>query len=227
MIDENSISDQFRKLSAPSVAVAVIKGGDVDLIPFPLESEVIRGAVDRRRREFAAGRHCARAALQKLGGPVVSIGVDTARAPIWPAGFVGSISHCSGFCCAAVARQTDLVSLGIDVEDSKPLEAALAAIICREEELAAIGELSNLPDVDWPKIIFSAKEAFYKACYPIVQLFLDFPDVRIDFLEYDLEGGAFTATLLVTELAIKCPETAMLRGRWMVSAGFVFTAVVV
>src|SRR5438876_615194 len=74
---------------------------------FGEERALVAGASPVRRREFTAGRVCARDALQQLGGPRCAILRDPSRAPIWPEGFVGSISHAAGYCVAAAARTAD------------------------------------------------------------------------------------------------------------------------
>ena len=70
---------------------------------FPEEEALVAGAVTKRREEFAAGRNAARAALAGLGPPPCPLLRAGRRAPAWPQGIVGSITHCSGFCCAVVA----------------------------------------------------------------------------------------------------------------------------
>ena len=38
------------------------------------------------------------------------------RLPIWPRGYLGSISHSGGLCVAHVGRRSDLLGIGVDVE---------------------------------------------------------------------------------------------------------------
>ncbi len=83
---------------------------------FPAEREWIAAAVPSRRREFTAGRRCARIALEALGQPSVPLLPDAAGAVRWPPGYVGSITHCTGFRAAALARTADFAALGIDAE---------------------------------------------------------------------------------------------------------------
>lgn len=75
----------------------------------------------RRQREFATARSCARTALARLGVPPVPVLASPRGAPRWPAGVVGSITHCDGYRAAAVAYTRDVVSLGIDAEPDEPL----------------------------------------------------------------------------------------------------------
>jgi 4'-phosphopantetheinyl transferase EntD len=103
-----------------------------DAVAAPLfrsEEEAVARAVEGHRREFAAGRRCAREALMQLGYPALPVPADVNRAPIWPAGFVGSMNHCYGYRAAVVAMNTDLWTVGIDAEPHAPLpDGVLAAV---------------------------------------------------------------------------------------------------
>ena len=83
---------------------------------WPEEAAAVQHAVEKRRREFAVGRMLARAALAAIGDPPSAIPTGNHREPVWPAGIVGSITHCAGYCAAAVARDAMVVALGIDAE---------------------------------------------------------------------------------------------------------------
>lgn len=144
----------------------------------PEEELLITRAVEKRKREFRAGRHCAHRALEKLGCPQQPILRDVRRAPLWPAGYIGSISHCADLCIAACARNTQLVGLGIDVEPLKPLKTGLADYIQTPTEMAQMQSMpTKLPD----RLTFSAKESLYKCYYPLVKSFFGFLSVEILF----------------------------------------------
>jgi 4'-phosphopantetheinyl transferase EntD len=195
---------------------------------FPEEAAAIRGAVERRRAEFASGRWCARTALRELGGPAVGIGVAQDRAPIWPDGFVGSISHAGDLCCAAVARRSDVRSLGIDVEDAGALEQGLEAVICTDAERVASARLPALRASTWSKMAFVAKEAYYKCYAPVMKSFLEFHDVSVDFVVTEFSnglpvGGEFTVRLTPSR---RNPDVAFEpRGRWMLAGNLALAAV--
>jgi len=123
-------------VTEPSVLAALLPSGvavfeawtpDVegDLLPEEL-GHVVR-AVPKRVEEFRLGRVCARRALARLGATPAAIGVHTTRAPRWPAGTVGSITHCAGFCAAAVGWATDILAVGIDAEPNQPLPDGVLA----------------------------------------------------------------------------------------------------
>lgn len=154
----------------------------------PAEAACVGRAVAKRRREFTAGRLCARAALAQLGVRGFPLLVGPSRVPLWPPGFVGSISHCQGFCAAAVAPRDAVIGLGLDVERAEPLESELRARICTASELESFARLAAPAGAPDPgKLVFSAKEAFYKCYFPLAGAFLGFHDVEVE-LEPGLRG---------------------------------------
>lgn len=139
-----------------------------------------------RRREFIAGRAHARQVLESLGLVNPSLPVGKNRAPVWPAGFVGSISHGGALVLAVAAPGTRLAAIGVDVEPSTPLEADLLERVCRPEEWA---RLRGSPDCrQRAKLVFSAKESVYKCLAPRMGIFMEFFDLEIIF---DVSRQAF------------------------------------
>jgi 4'-phosphopantetheinyl transferase EntD len=147
---------------------------------FPEESQCIGNAVQSRREQFSAGRWLARHAWAELGQAPVALLNDERRAPIWPSGIVGTITHTQSWCAVAVARQSEISGIGADVEAATPLDVSLWERVCRPEEreilLGHPAELRGL----LAKAVFSAKESIYKALFPQVRLFLDFQAMRIE-----------------------------------------------
>ena len=68
---------------------------------------------DSRLVDFAAGRACAHLAQKHLGLSAQPI-LRNERAPVWPKGQCGSISHAKDWALAAVS--TSLRGIGVDVE---------------------------------------------------------------------------------------------------------------
>jgi len=160
----------------------VIKGGGLNQLEgfiFPEEEDLIKDAVPKRRREFIAGRIYARQALSELGHPPGPIVKNSCRAPLWPDGFVGAISHTHALCAAVVGRAADIASIGVDLEDDTELEPELIPIICDPSELRGRSGIETSIAIDLPKLVFIAKEALYKLYNPITRYFLDFLDVNI------------------------------------------------
>ena len=110
---------------------------------FPVEAATVAGAVVERRREFGTVRWCARRALRRLGVPTVPILPDADRVPRWPAGVVGSMTHCEGYRAAAVARSDELGGIGIDAEPHGPVSAEALELLLRDEERAALRTLAD------------------------------------------------------------------------------------
>ncbi|HEY2768349.1 MAG TPA: 4'-phosphopantetheinyl transferase superfamily protein [Solirubrobacteraceae bacterium] len=196
----------------------------LDIPLFPEEERALgRGAVDKRRREFITGRACAREALRQLGLSSVAIPAGARGEPSWPAGVVGSITHCAGYRACAVARTETLVTVGIDAEPNEQLPDGVLKEIARAEERELLRELARCePSVCWDRLLFSAKEAVYKAWFPLAERWLGFEDAT---LTVDLARGAFEARLLVLGPLVGTQRLGSLDGRFLVRDGLVLTAV--
>jgi 4'-phosphopantetheinyl transferase EntD len=150
---------------------------------YPEEHAAVSGAVPKRVAEFAAGRHCAREALRQLGISPGALPVLPSRAPAWPVGVVGSISHCNGYCGAVVARARDVTTIGFDVEIRRSVPREIWPDIASAEELGALAAQQRLAMDDAITLLFSAKESYFKAEHPIYDQMLDFGDVACTLLD--------------------------------------------
>lgn len=139
-----------------------------------------------RRKEFAAGRNLAREAFTNFGLRDVSIPVASHRYPVWPSGFVGSISHTSQFAGVAVASQSHFRSVGLDLESTGAVKHDLFPTIMSGSEIELI---TQKHDQDLATVLFSCKEAVFKAVFPIFEEYIDFLEVQIS-----LGIGTFEAT---------------------------------
>ncbi len=211
----------FRTLLPESVIVIETRGAIEVADLHPDEAACVQAAVLKRRREFSAGRACARRALAELGIADFPLLPDADRAPIWPPGIVGSISHCAGHVGAAVARRDTITGLGMDVEVANPLDETLVPRICTPEERARLERLPRRAHVDWHMLVFSAKESVYKAYYPLTRSWLGFHDVE---LVVDPDAEAFAATLIRPD-APAAAEVRTFRGRYACNGEHIFTAV--
>jgi 4'-phosphopantetheinyl transferase EntD len=155
---------------------------------YPDEIKYIEHAVEKRRAEFGTARVCARLALSKLGIPPCSLVPRVDRSPQWPSGVVGSISHTEKLCGVAVTTSPRIVSLGLDLEIDAPLEPELQRLICTSAERQWLDQHRSTERGQAAKILFSAKEAFYKCQYTVTEQFLEFTDVE---LSIDLQTGSF------------------------------------
>ncbi|MEV0744491.1 4'-phosphopantetheinyl transferase superfamily protein [Streptomyces sp. NPDC050273] len=191
---------------------------------FPAETAAIARSVPHRRAEFTTVRMCARRALDKLGIAPVPLVPGKRGAIDWPAGVAGSMTHCTGFRAAAVARTEVAVSLGIDAEPNLPLPDGILEVVSLPRERAALAGLSRQrPDVHWDRVLFSAKESVFKTWYPLTRRELDFTEAELDF---DPGAGTFSARLLVPGPEVAGHRHGTFPGRWTVGHGFVLTAIV-
>jgi enterobactin synthetase component D len=166
--------------------------GDAVLALLPAEDLILSPrAVERRRRSFALGRAAARDALAELGIEPVAIGRGSGGEPEWPTGVVGAISHSGDLAVAVVGWQRDYAGLGVDLEQLSPgLSERASRMVCTPTELAW---LERQPDGRLRTMLFSAKEAVFKATFPIAGVWLGFGDAE---LTWDAERRTFAARLL-------------------------------
>lgn len=144
-----------------------LQAGDFPLSRVEAPANIQR-SVAKRQAEYLAGRICARAALLAAGSAAWVPGTDDERAPIWPAGFCGSITHGDGWAAAIVGRSSHWRGLGLDVENR--LESAraerLAGEILTPDELARLDPRQAALQVT---LTFSLKESLFKALFPLVR----------------------------------------------------------
>jgi 4'-phosphopantetheinyl transferase EntD len=162
----------------------------------PGELEIAQTMGPSRRREFSAGRACARRALRELGAPDGPVLRGLRRAPQFPRGVVGSITHTAGFCAAAVARSESFAGVGLDAERDEALSERAAARICAPGELAALRALAGRSPQRWAAVVFSAKETLYKAYFPLTGFFIGFRDAAVALFPEADDAGRFEARLL-------------------------------
>ncbi len=189
----------------------------------PEEETRIARAVPSRRREFSTTRECARQALEHLGMPRSPIPAGSRGEPHWPEGVIGSITHCRGYRACAVATTLDIATLGIDAEPHAELKNGILEVIATPEEQHRLAELHRSePAVHWDRLLFSAKEAVYKAWFPFAERSLDFEDavVVIDPITH-----SFDAHLTSPWPVFERHALPSIQGRWTVSDGLVLAAV--
>lgn len=184
----------------------------------PHEQAQIANAVESRRREFAAGRCLARSLLQTLGAAPAPLLSGPDRMPLWPSGIIGSITHCGGLCAVAIATTATARGIGIDAEPARPLPRDVVARVLVSGESDHFAALSPPARACADRLVFCAKEAAYKALYPSLRRFLDFPDLRV--------GLRSDGTFVVTPTRSLAGVNAPLRGRYRVAGGYMAAAVV-
>jgi 4'-phosphopantetheinyl transferase EntD len=192
---------------------------DVEL--FPEELSVVQHAVQRRWREFATGRACAREALSLLAIGPVAIPSGPRGEPIWPPGVVGSITHCRLYWACAVAQANGYRTIGIDAEPRVPLPSNVLGSIASPAEIQQLDDFP--PSLCTDKLLFSAKEAVFKAIFPLTGVALRFHDANVR-LKSD---GTFVARLRTTAQTRDGNTLREVHGRWCTGDGLVTTAVTI
>jgi len=192
---------------------------------FPEEFAQVAGASDSRKREYLAVRAHARTAMVELGLPAAPILRGPAGAPIWPVGIVGSMTHCRGYQGAALASKHAVATIGIDAEVHRPLPNGVLNLISSDQERSHLRLLGRQrPEVAWDCVLFSAKEAVYKAWFPVMRTWLDFLDVSIRF---NSDVNTFEVAFIREPLAVGEHTLPILRGTFGVLSGYALTAIAV
>jgi enterobactin synthetase component D len=197
-----SICQASLRYTIDAAQLARLKDGGIVL------PESLANAVLKRQVEFAAGRLCARQALQKLGcDSPATLAIGQHRAPLWPAGYLGSISHGDGLAIAVVAAAREWHGMGIDIECVLSNQAAqpLVEHLMTASELA-IGGNAGLTLEHWLSLVFSAKESLFKALYPFVGRYFDFLDVEVCELQ---KQQSCIMLRLVTSLSPSCVKGSL------------------
>lgn len=156
------------------IGCRTIRDGD-ELHLLPEEARSIPSRHPTARRASGAARWIAHGLLADLGIDDVSILRSPSGAPVWPDGIAGSLAHDDEMAVAAVAPLSAFRSLGIDVEPAQPLpDDIFALVVTRADAIDAVDrDLAG-------RVAFSAKEAVYKAVYPLDRQILGYEDIVID-----------------------------------------------
>jgi len=212
MPDLAALAAAARRILPATVAVAASDPTQPAAALWP--GEALANAVPNRVREFSAGRAAARQAVLQLGHALAAIPQGPDRAPIWPPGLTGSISHTATLCLAAVTHAPLLI--GIDLEPATPLAPDLWDVVLLPAEQAMLRSNPNAPTL--AKLVFSAKEAAYKAQYPRSKTLFGFDGIQITLSE-----NTFTARF--TRSVPGFDTGHILHGRVATIAGHYLTAV--
>ena len=204
-----------------SARFCYVRTSEPDLLNYdgldPLERTLVSQAVDVRKAEFGDARWCAHQALSELGatGPVLR---GERGMPLFPDGFVGSITHTQGFRAAVAAPYSSVRSIGIDAEPADALPDGVFDAIARASEVPQMSKLVAAGVTCPDRLLFCAKEATYKSWFPMTQRWLDFDQAEIS-LRAD-------GTLISYILARPTP-VPFIEGRWVIRDGYVIVSTVV
>lgn len=168
----------------------------------------------KRKAAFSTGRWCAHRAQEALGGTSSAI-KRVKRVPLWPAGISGSITHTDVYAGAVVSSDQ---AVGVDLEQLDRLHDGLHKTLFTEKERLLLDEYRPGADT----IMFSAKEAGYKAVFPIGQAFIGFHEAEIALDEN-------SQTFVIDYVGNHEPNNVFSRGvgYWRIAYNHVFTLFVI
>jgi len=215
-------ADDVRRGLPRAVGVGIRQLSEAEAHPptpwYPFEAEALGAlATERRRAFFGLGRTAARDALLELGILHAAIGRGPAGEPLWPPGIAGAISHTRDLAVAVVGRQTDYAGLGVDVEELVRGPSPRAArLVCRPTEMEWVNVEAGTERLT---MLFSAKEAVFKALFPIERVWLGFADAE---LTWRADRGRFSARVLKS-VGAGYPAGLVLDVNCLVADGLVLT----
>ena len=194
--------------------------GEPDLYNFehlhPLEKTLASQAVVGRKAELGDARWCAHQALAEVGAPGGEPILRGERGmPLWPEGYTGSITHTEGLRAAAAAPLASVCSIGLDAEPAEKLPDEVLPMIARSSELLQLGELQAGGVAAADRLLFCAKEATYKAWFPMTRRWLGFEDAEISLR---LDGT------LISYLLVRPTPVPFIMGHWVRRDGYFFVA---
>jgi enterobactin synthetase component D len=227
MPDGSGLSMGLTPVASPSILppfaarCTVLITGDAGLDAQTVPDD-LREAVPSRRRDYLAGRHCARLAIAALVGAAPDVPRGPDGTPVWPEGVVGSITHSGALASAAAALAADTQGIGIDTERLERFRShiTISRLVVLPSE-ARIGHPALPDDLRLP-LVFSAKEALFKCLYPIVRRRFYFESAEL--IDVDVAEGTFQARL-TTDLAPGLGAGLEMPGRFVADAEFVHTGV--
>lgn len=189
----NSSSERETSLCAALIGIApagakigcrlIRDGDDTHLLPDEAFSVTARDLP--RRWASGAARALARKLLLDFGFSNFSILRSLSGAPIWPDMIVGSLAHDDEMAVAVVSSTADRHAIGIDIEPALPLPDDILELVTTPHD-----KTHSIVSALTGRVLFAAKEAVYKAAYPLDQKILNYDDIAVDLAS----GHARTST---------------------------------
>ena len=157
---------------------------------FEEERRALPSRHEGRRQSYASARTCAHIAQCELGLPKAPVGRSDRGAPLWPDGVRGSLTHSEALAASCLTLSSR--SVGIDIEHTGRMSPGVARRVLTDEELSRL-DLDAPAGLDEATLLFSAKEAVYKAIFPIAGLYIGYQEVT---LNVDASAQRFSARYL-------------------------------
>ncbi|QBQ55221.1 4'-phosphopantetheinyl transferase family protein [Nitrosococcus wardiae] len=167
----------------------------------------VQQAASKRQAEYVAGRICAQAAIKALQHKPVFPDMGPNRAPQWPTGLTGAITHANGQAAALVGLGHHWQGIGLDRERILPEREAqeIAGDILTPSEKSRLDRLPGPQRGQWVSLAFSAKESLFKALFPLTHQPFYFHDAELIDEQH---------IRLLTTLSDRWKEDKILRFNW-------------
>lgn len=150
----------------------------------------IQHAQPKRQASYYYGRLCAHQALSQLNCQT-KVHMGMYNEPIWPKGFMGSITHTHEMAGAIASSHPLIKGIGIDIENilqSCDANIVFNSVLTKKEAASFETEFrhtSQLSHAHLLTTIFSIKESFYKAAFNQVKRILEFDAIEIIHISED------------------------------------------
>ncbi|KAA1184947.1 4'-phosphopantetheinyl transferase family protein [Photorhabdus heterorhabditis] len=190
-------------------------------LPFPAQ---LAKAVNKRRAEYLAARYCARQLLAQLGQPEFNLISGNDRAPIWPQGICGSVSHSAQHAIVLAAPQTNNRLIGVDIEtivNHQNMDEMIKMVL-NDRETPFLNHCHLSPEQMFT-LAFSVKESLFKALYPHVKRFFGFEAAEI--ITLSLENNEIILQLQET-LTNNYPAGTIFRGQFIIYPQEILTLII-
>ena len=202
----HAIVAELRRLM-PEAGVA--GGSFAHWLPHPRDVAPAERARLLETARRGATRLCLTDLLVRVGLHAIEPARLASGARKWPKGYTGSVSHKGTTVVAAIAPTDRMPSIGIDIEW---LDANGAPAI---SGLSGTEQPWSVSDAEGRAIVFSVKEAAYKALHPILGHPLGFADVALSWLQRGSSCGRGVAHACGITLDVRCSIAVP---SWIVSA---------
>lgn len=160
------------------------------------------------RRDATA--RCLTDLVASIGLPAVEPARSASGARAWPPGCTGSVSRKGTIVAAAITGADRARSIGIDVErqEAKPVPN-LRGLDAGEQPW------SSMPETEGRVVLFSVKEAVWKALHPIFGGLLSFEDVVVSWTSISSVRCYGVARACGVALDVRCSRAVP---SWIASA---------
>jgi len=208
---------EFKSILPFGVKFHMIDAAPEDFELYSKEKEHTSRMATKRLNDFRASRFCARRCLSQLGIEPFALLSRSNRAPIWPDGIIGSISHTTNLCAAAVIEKNGVTGIGIDVETTKPINMDILDMICSNNEIKRLKKQGD--PLILGKVVFSIKESIFKCFNPRFDHWLDFKDVNLELSMKDKRYHMNFREKVEPEL-----KNCTINGHWFLGQKFILSS---